>query len=100
MTERRTGIPDDPWSGLPVDWHPDRRFDGADTGCGDLLLDLRIFFRPLAAGTRVAILAKDEGSPVEIPAWCRVTGHRLLAAAYPYYLAVVREDHGKERHHE
>lgn len=95
--ERRTGTPDDPWSALPADWHADRRFDGGETGCGELLLDLRLFFRPLPGGTRVAILARDEGSPVEIPAWCRVTGHRFAAAAHPYYLAVVREDRGKER---
>jgi len=100
MAERRPDGPGDPWSGLPADWRPDRRFDGGDTGCGELLLELRVFFRPLAAGTRVAILATDEGSPVEVPAWCRVTGHRLVAAAYPYYLAVVREDHGKEAHDE
>lgn len=97
MTEQRTGPPGDPWIGLPAEWRPDRRFDGGGTGCGELLLDLRIFFRPLPAGTRVAILATDEGSPVEIPAWCRVTGHRLVAAAPPYYLAAVREDRGKER---
>ncbi len=97
MAERRTGTREDPWDALPADWRADRRFDGGETGCGELLLDLRAFFRPLPAGTRVAILAKDEGAPVEIPAWCRVTGHRCVAAAPPYYLAVVREDHGKER---
>ncbi len=95
--ERQPGAPDDPWSALPGDWRADRRFDGGDTGCGELLLDLRVYCRALAPGTRVAILAKDEGSPVEIPAWCRLTGHRLVAAAHPYYLAVIREDHGKER---
>ena len=86
----------EPWSDLPPRWSPDRRFDGGETGCGEVLLDLRIFLRPLAPGTRVAILARDEGSPVEIPAWCRVTGHRLLEAKYPYYLVAVREDRGKE----
>lgn len=96
MTERRLDVPEDPWRALPAGWRVDRRFDGGETGCGELLLDLRLFFRPLPAGTRVAILAKDEGSPVEIPAWCRVTGHRLVAAEYPYYLAAVREDPGKE----
>lgn len=86
----------DPWSGVPPRWAFDRRFDGGDTGCGDVLLDLRAFFRGLAAGTRVAILARDAGSPVEIPAWCRVTGHRFLEAEHPYYLTVVRDDRGKE----
>ncbi|MEZ4650840.1 MAG: sulfurtransferase TusA family protein [Candidatus Eisenbacteria bacterium] len=79
------------WDGLPPDWEEVSRFDGGDGGCGEMLLDLRIHFRPLDPGVRVAVLASSEGAPVEIPAWCRVTGHHLLVAHPPYYLIEVRE---------
>ncbi len=71
-------------------WPHDSVFDGGERGCGDLLFDLRLHFRSLPAGARVLIVALDEGAPVEIPAWCRVTGHRLTEAQHPYYLAEVK----------
>lgn len=89
-------LPDDPWSELPPSWVPDSRFDGGEAGCGEVILDLRIHFRPLPSGARVALLARDEGAPMEIPAWCRVTGHRLVASHHPYYLVEVRADHERE----
>ncbi|MDM7915840.1 MAG: sulfurtransferase TusA family protein [Candidatus Eisenbacteria bacterium] len=82
------------WEEMPSDWRPDSRFDGRDTGCGEILIDLRIHFRPLPPGARVAILARDPGAPVEMRAWCRVTGHELLDARHPFYLVRVRPGHG------
>ncbi|MEZ4652633.1 MAG: sulfurtransferase TusA family protein [Candidatus Eisenbacteria bacterium] len=79
------------WEGLPPVWSFESRFDGGDTGCGEMILDLRTHFRSLPGGTRVAIRALDEGAPVEIPAWCRVTGHRLLEARHPFYLTQSKE---------
>lgn len=73
-------------------WLYDNRFDGADTGCGELLIDLKIHFRPLAGGTRVLVIARDAGAPEEMPAWCRMTKHGLLDSAHPYYLIAKRED--------
>jgi tRNA 2-thiouridine synthesizing protein A len=72
------------------DWERDDVFDGGDAGCGDLLYDLRFRFRDLRAGTRVLVRALDAGAPVEIPAWCRMTGHRLLRASHPFYLIARR----------
>lgn len=91
MTDERHGSSEaDPWIGLPSDWNPESRFDGGDTGCGEMILDLRTHFRKLPPGTRVAIHALDEGAPVEIPAWCRVTGNEFLEARHPYYLTKVK----------
>ncbi|MEZ5066905.1 MAG: sulfurtransferase TusA family protein [bacterium] len=94
-----TGAPssgEGPWAAWPTDWSFDSRFDGGDIGCGEMILDLRLHFRPLAAGTRVAISARDAGAPVEIPAWCRITGHVLLHSQHPYYLVAVRPDRREE----
>ena len=80
----------DPWEGLPAGWEADSRFDGGEEGCGEVLLDLRLHARSLEPGSRLAILARDPGAPIEIPAWCRVTGNALLEARHPFYLVKVK----------
>jgi tRNA 2-thiouridine synthesizing protein A len=60
-------------------------YDGGETGCGELLLDLLLFMRRQAAGTQVKVRALDAGAPLEIPAWCRLTKHTLLQAEHPFY---------------
>jgi TusA-related sulfurtransferase len=71
---------------VPRDWDFDDVFEGLELGCGQLLLDLRLFISGLAAGQRLLVASRDLASPVEIPAWCRMTGHQLLMAKPPYYL--------------
>jgi TusA-related sulfurtransferase len=34
----------------------------------------------------VLVVAASPGAPMELPTWCRLTGHRLLEAAHPHYL--------------
>lgn len=60
-------------------------FDGGDTGCGELLLDLFLFMKQQPEGSKVVVRALDPGAPLEIPAWCRLTGHNLSEAAHPLY---------------
>jgi tRNA 2-thiouridine synthesizing protein A len=64
----------------------DSEFDGGETSCGELLLDLRLHFADLPAGSKVRVRALDAGAPQEIPAWCRVVKHYLIKAEHPYYL--------------
>lgn len=78
----------------PEGWKYDSEFDGKDTGCGEILIDLRMHFRGLPGGTLVLVTARDEGAPVEMPAWCRMTGHTMLDAMHPYYLVRARERSG------
>ncbi len=61
------------------------KFDGGDTGCGELLLDLLLFMRKQPAGAIVEVRALDAGAPSEIPAWCRLTKHILLSSEHPFY---------------
>jgi len=35
--------------------------------------------RPLSPGQVLELRAADAGAPNDIPAWCRMTGHELLA---------------------
>jgi TusA-related sulfurtransferase len=72
-------------------WPADSTFDGGETGCGELLVDLKLHVRQLPPGSRLLVIARDAAAPAEMPAWCRMTGHELLQASHPRYLIRVRE---------
>lgn len=52
--------------------------DGGDLGCARLLVLLRDRARELPAGTVVHLTTSDPVAPVDLPAWCRLTGHEYL----------------------
>ncbi|MEZ6194432.1 MAG: sulfurtransferase TusA family protein [Planctomycetota bacterium] len=60
-------------------------WDAGDIGCGDLVLALRKRVLALEAGDVLHLRATDPGAPEDIPAWCRLTGHRLVAGRHPDY---------------
>jgi tRNA 2-thiouridine synthesizing protein A len=60
-------------------------WDAGDMGCGELLLALKLRLRPLAPGSVLRVIARDPAAPEEMPAWCRLTGHTLVAADHPTY---------------
>lgn len=64
---------------------PAATWDAGDLGCGDLVLELRVRLKDMAPGTVLALHANDPGAPVDIPAWCGLTGHVLVRAAHPDY---------------
>lgn len=61
-------------------------------GCGDLVFELKAQFDRAEAGQQVRVVSDDPGAGQEIPSWCRMTGHLLLADDPPYYLVRVRGD--------
>jgi tRNA 2-thiouridine synthesizing protein A len=52
--------------------------DGGDRSCVRLLLELRRHVTTLAAGTVVHLIARDPAAPIDLPAWCHLTGHEYL----------------------
>ncbi|WP_433333867.1 sulfurtransferase TusA family protein [Spirillospora sp. CA-294931] len=52
--------------------------DGGDKACVRLLLELRGRFASLPDGTLVHVLASDPAAPLDLPAWCHLTGHHYL----------------------
>ena len=60
-------------------------WDAGDLGCGDLVLGLRGRLLKLEPGAVLKLVARDPAAPEDLPAWCRLTGHRLLAASHPTY---------------
>jgi tRNA 2-thiouridine synthesizing protein A len=58
--------------------HHDIEWDAGDLACGDLVLELRRRVRA-EPGKVFRVIALDPGAPADIPAWCAMTGHALVA---------------------
>ena len=56
----------------------DLEWNAGEMSCGDLVLELRRRVRE-APGSVIKVIALDAGAPADLPAWCRMTGHTLLA---------------------
>lgn len=52
--------------------------DGGDLGCARLLILLRKHAARLPAGATVHLTTSDPVAPIDLPAWCRMTGHTYL----------------------
>ncbi|WP_141584694.1 sulfurtransferase TusA family protein [Actinomadura sp. WMMA1423] len=70
--------------------------DGGDRSCVRLLLELRGHIADLAPGTVVHLIASDPAAPIDLPAWCHLTGHDYLGpvdgAPAPTYALRVAAD--------
>jgi len=67
-------------------WIPDLTWNAGDLGCGDLVLLLRGKLRAMLPGELIQVTALDSGAPEDIPAWCNMTGNRLVFQQHPLYL--------------
>lgn len=63
----------------------DESYDAGDLGCGELVLELRARLAGLAPREVLLVTARDPAAPVDLPAWCGLTGHTLVAARPPEY---------------
>lgn len=55
--------------------------DGGDRSCVQLLLELRGRIARHQPGTVIHLIAADPAAPLDLAAWCHMTGHRYLGAA-------------------
>ncbi len=60
-------------------------WDAGEMACGDLVLELRLRMDKLEAGATLKLVARDPAHKEDLPAWCRLTGHKLLAQSHPEY---------------
>jgi TusA-related sulfurtransferase/uncharacterized OsmC-like protein len=57
---------------------PDAVCDGGDLDCGSgLLLIIRNAMQPLPAGGLLEVRSRESSVKEDLPAWCRLVGHRL-----------------------
>jgi tRNA 2-thiouridine synthesizing protein A len=68
------------------------RWDTGEIGCGQLVFELRLRVNRLKPGESLEVIAADPGAPIDLPAWCRMTGHTLVSAHHPVY--VIRRKEG------
>ena len=52
--------------------------DGGDRRCVHLLIELRRLTLTVPAGTVIHLIATDPAAPLDLPAWCHLTGHTYL----------------------
>ncbi|GLX49524.1 hypothetical protein Shyhy01_24740 [Streptomyces hygroscopicus subsp. hygroscopicus] len=57
---------------------PDITVDGTGLLCVTLLLRLRGEIDGAEPGTVVHVIATDPAAPLDLPAWCHMTGHHYL----------------------
>lgn len=57
------------------------RLDAGPTACGELIALVAQQVRALEPGQDLEVVGYDPGAWEDIPAWCRMTGHRLLDRA-------------------
>jgi tRNA 2-thiouridine synthesizing protein A len=72
-------------SSTPAPRAADTQWDAGDLGCGDLVLELRLRMEAMKPGQLLQLTARDPGARADIPAWCRMTGHTLIAEQHPVY---------------
>ncbi|MHB1033767.1 MAG: sulfurtransferase TusA family protein [Pirellulales bacterium] len=60
-------------------------WDAGPLGCSALVAGICARIEPLAPGEVLKVIARDSAASFDIPAWCRLTGHRLARAAHPHY---------------
>lgn len=65
-------------------------------GCGSLVIALLKAMRPLREGQVLEARALDPGAEEDIPAWCRLRGHGLLAGPCGAENALYYIEKGKE----
>ena len=70
----------------PLPPAPDAVVDGGELDCGSgLLLILRNALEPLPRGGVLELKSREISVKEDLPAWCRMTGHTLLAHDHPRY---------------
>ena len=62
------------------------RWEAGDLGCGQLVFQLARRLDALDPGASLEVVTHDSGAPVDLPAWCRMTGHTLVSAEPPRYV--------------
>ena len=70
----------------------DAEWDAGEMACGELALELRQRMRALPPGAVLRLISRDPAAPIDLPAWCRVTGHTLVRAKHPEYSIHRKED--------
>ncbi len=67
-----------------------QRWEAGDIGCGRLMIELHRHMSRLEPGEQLEVVAESPGAPTDLPAWSRMTGHRMVSANPPVYVIECR----------
>ena len=67
-------------------------WDAGEAGCGALIVGLKRQLEGVAAGQLLRMTARSAGARIDLPAWCRMTGHTLVEADHPVYVLRKKAD--------
>lgn len=63
-----------------------RHWHAGEAGCGALVMGLKRQIERIGPGELLKVTALDAAAPIDIAAWCDMTGHNLASAAHPDYV--------------
>ena len=63
-------------SNIPL--QADHVLDLGEEGCGQLVMSVMLAMRELQPGETLLVTAYDLAAPVDLAAWCRMTGNTLV----------------------
>lgn len=72
------------------DWQFEDEFDSGEETCRRVIIHLHFYLRTQPSGYRILVISRDLGAPMELPAWCRMTGNLLLGQQHHYYLITLK----------
>ena len=56
-----------------------KQWDAGETGCSGLIVGVRRRIEQLVPGETLEVITRNAGASVDLWAWCRMTGHRLVS---------------------
>ena len=62
------------------------RWEAGEAACAQLIIGLKRALAGLEPGQLLEMVSDDDGAKVDVPAWCRITGHELLSSNHPSYI--------------
>jgi tRNA 2-thiouridine synthesizing protein A len=69
-------------------------WDAGELGCSRLIFELRERVARLAPGEDLKFIALDPGAPIDLPAWCGMTGHELVSNEHSVYVIRRKQEEG------
>ncbi|MEX1309040.1 MAG: sulfurtransferase TusA family protein [Candidatus Sulfomarinibacteraceae bacterium] len=63
-----------------------KRWEAGELGCGQLVFELKRRIKEIDPDHALEVVTHEPGAPVDLPAWCRMTGHTLVSADHPVYV--------------
>ena len=69
-----------------------RHWHAGEAGCGALIMGLKRQIGGIEPGDLLRVTALDAAAPIDIAAWCQMTGHVLIAECHPTYVLKRKDD--------